>query len=299
MNSLSALILGFAPGIFWLWFIYTRDRYHREPRALVIRVFALGMASTLLVPLFELPLIYFTNIDVSILDDLSEGSIKDLAILAFVIVGPAEELSKFLIVRAIVFKSPYFNEMNDGFIYSAAAALGFASVENVTYAFQFGWEVMVFRGPISTLVHVILGGLWGYGLIRYKLKGRKALGFLLLMLIASAAFHGLFDFLLFTQADSGSRYWLLAYVLFIGGLAIYWWMMQKSQKTSVKASKVTLILKHCLHCNSYVNANSVFCTYCGNNLNSGQIPALICANCQSPILRNSRFCVNCGYELAK
>ena len=300
MNSIFALVLGFAPGIFWLWFIYTRNRYHREPRSLVIRVFALGMVSTILVPIFELPLLFFTKIHLSVLENISEGSIKDLAVLAFLIVGPAEELSKFLIIRAIVFKSPYFSETSDGFIYSAAAALGFASIENVTYAIQFGWPIMFFRGPISTLVHVVIGGLWGYGLIRYKLKGRKALGLLLILLASSAVFHGLFDFLLFTQAKSGSRYWLLAYALFAGGLVIYWWMLQRSQKTSAQSNKVTAILRHCLHCNSYVNSNSRFCPQCGANLlSAAEIPTLICANCQNPIARDSRYCANCGYQLMK
>lgn len=300
MNSLSTLVLGFAPGIFWLWFIYTRDRYHREPRALVIRVFIVGMASTILASIAEVALMLSLDIDLSILDNLSELSIKNMAVLSFVIVGPAEEISKFLIVRSIVFKSPYFNETNDGFIYSAAAALGFASIENVTYAFQFGSEVMFFRGPISTLVHVVLGGLWGYGLIKYKLKGGKALGLLLILLGAAALFHGLFDFLLFTQAGSGSRYWLLAYVLFIGGLAIYWWMLQRTQKTSLKSLRVTRMLRQCLRCNSYVNSNSRFCPQCGSHmLSEMRVPTLICSNCQSPVVKESKYCAICGYQLVK
>ncbi len=300
MNSLSALVLGFAPGIFWLWFLYTRDRYHREPRSLVTRVFALGMASTILVPILEIPLILLTQVDVSIINNLSEGSISELALLAFVIVGPAEELSKFFVVKSIVFKSPYFSETNDGYIYSAAAALGFASVENVTYAIQFGWQVMFFRGPISTLVHVMLGAFWGYGLVKYKRNGRKSLPLLWLMLALSAGIHGLFDFLLFTQATSESRYWLLAFVLFAIGLVIYWWTLQRSQKTSLKNLRIAPMLKHCVHCNSYVNLNSKFCSNCGSLIDSAtQIPALICANCQNQVAIDSKYCGNCGYQLIR
>lgn len=267
---------------------------------MVTRVFALGMAGTILVPIFEIPLILLTQVDVSIINDLSEGSIPELALLAFVIVGPAEELSKFLVVKAVVFKSPYFSETNDGYIYSAAAALGFASIENVTYAIQFGWPVIFFRGPISTLVHVMLGALWGYGLVKYKINGRKALPFLLIMLAVSAGLHGLFNFLLFTQAESGTRYWLLAYALFIGGLIVYWWTLQRSQRTSVKGSRVAKVLRQCLHCNSYVNANSRFCPSCGNHLDSGtQVPTLICANCQNQVSMDTRYCANCGYQLVK
>ncbi len=298
MNSLSALVLGFAPGIFWLWFLYTRDRYHREPRSLVTRVFTLGMASTILVPILEIPLILLTQVDVSIINDLSEGSISELALLAFVIVGPAEELAKFLVVKAIVFKSPYFSESNDGFIYSAAAALGFASVENVTYAIQFGPEVMLFRGPISTLVHVMLGALWGYGLVKYKTNGRKALPFLWFMLVLSAGLHGLFDFLLFTQATTGSRYWLLAFVMFGVGLAIYWWTLQKTQKVSLKNLRVATALRQCIHCNSYVGANSRFCPNCGNHLDS-DTQTLTCANCQNTVTPGSKYCGSCGYQLIK
>ena len=56
-----------------------------------------------------------------------------MAIGCFLVIGPCEELAKFLAVRLFVYRNKEFNEPLDGIIYAAAAALGFASLENVLY----------------------------------------------------------------------------------------------------------------------------------------------------------------------
>ena len=54
-------VIGLAPGIFWLWLIYRRDKYRPEPKGLVIRAFLLGIVAVIPVMLVEvllaLPLI--------------------------------------------------------------------------------------------------------------------------------------------------------------------------------------------------------------------------------------------------
>ena len=51
----------------------------------------------------------------------------------FLVIGPCEEIAKFLAVRLFVYRNHEFDEPLDGIIYAAAAALGFASLENVLY----------------------------------------------------------------------------------------------------------------------------------------------------------------------
>ena len=153
------LAIGIAPGIFWLW-MFTRNRRHRpRPARLLIFTFLAG-------GLVTAPA---AGIEWLFLRDESEdtlATISTLAIAMFAVVGPVEETLKFAAVRFGVFRSRYFEEPVDGLIYAAAAGLGFASVENVFYALQFGPEIMIVRGPISTLAHVVFASIWGLALSR-------------------------------------------------------------------------------------------------------------------------------------
>jgi RsiW-degrading membrane proteinase PrsW (M82 family) len=68
-----------------------------------------------------------------------------------VVVGPVEELCKFGAVRLGVYRSLYFDAPIHGLVYSVTASLGFASLENLFYVFQYGPEVMLLRDPLATL----------------------------------------------------------------------------------------------------------------------------------------------------
>lgn len=59
------------------------------------------------------------------------------------LVGPAEELGKFAVVRLIPYRSLYFDESKDGLVYGAASSLGFASLENLVYMLTIGPEVLI------------------------------------------------------------------------------------------------------------------------------------------------------------
>ncbi|MHC4816755.1 MAG: PrsW family intramembrane metalloprotease, partial [Planctomycetota bacterium] len=41
---LTWTLLASAPAFFWLWLFYRRDRWEPEPKAKVLKIFALGMA---------------------------------------------------------------------------------------------------------------------------------------------------------------------------------------------------------------------------------------------------------------
>src|SRR5581483_11796049 len=52
--EVALLVLGFAPGLFWLWHYYRKDAYQPEPRRLVLKLFVLGMLVTIPVGIAEL-----------------------------------------------------------------------------------------------------------------------------------------------------------------------------------------------------------------------------------------------------
>lgn len=193
MELLTLLVLAFAPGAFWLWVIYLGDRCKPEPKLLIIRTFFFGMFIALPVALIG-SLISPPDLD------LTEPLPFPTAVyVAFVVAGVVEELGKFLVVRLSIYRSRYFDEPVDGLVYGAAAALGFASLENVGYMLIFGWQVILLRGVFSTVAHVLFAGLWGYPLALYKTGRIKNVGIVWAGLIAAMIAHGLFNLLLFMQ----------------------------------------------------------------------------------------------------
>jgi RsiW-degrading membrane proteinase PrsW (M82 family) len=200
--GVAALVLPMLPGLVWLFIVYRTDRYEPEPKRVVLATFALGVLSTAPALLGELacdrvfPFLHT-------LDAADGGGAIDplqIAAACFFVIGPLEELVKFTAVRAFVYRSPEFNEPLDGIIYAAAAALGFASVENVFYVVDFtggslrlNWETLGVRAFLSLPGHVIFATTWGAALGRRKFDPRAPV---VSRLALASLLHGLYDFLL-------------------------------------------------------------------------------------------------------
>jgi RsiW-degrading membrane proteinase PrsW (M82 family) len=170
----TVLVLGVAPGAFWLWYFYRRDRVEPEPRRLVLRVFLYGGLSAIPAGLVEVPFAVIT------------GAPLAVAVIAAPVV---EELAKLAVVHWTMYRHREFDEPMDGIVYAAAAALGFATVENVLYVATASraaedsavWGhvagVAVARAVLSVPGHVLFSGMWGYalGVARFSgpAKGRR------------------------------------------------------------------------------------------------------------------------------
>lgn len=199
MAILAIIALSMAPGIFWLWFFYKRDRLEPEPRIFVILVFLLGMLSAVPAFVLELPFQGFT-------------------FLSLVIVAPVvEEVLKFLSVRFTIYMHDEFDEPMDGIVYGAAAALGFASAENPLYlintymsaggeaaaAFSVQvWgevgKVFVIRALLAVPGHALWSSMWGFALGRAKFMGKAKwpkVKIIFIGLSLAILFHGLHNFL--------------------------------------------------------------------------------------------------------
>ncbi|MBU1077046.1 MAG: PrsW family intramembrane metalloprotease [Spirochaetes bacterium] len=188
------LILGFAPGLFWLYYFYKKDKFEPEPKKLIIRAFLLGL---------------IIAVPVAIIESLLKGFVSPLRIISpylylmffyFFIVGPVEEYAKYIVVKKSIYNSKEFNEPMDGIIYCIAAGLGFASIENVGYMIEFGTKVIVLRAVTATLAHALFSGTAGYylGLAKFNKEKEKYLIFKGLLL--ASFFHGLYDFLLMQKS---------------------------------------------------------------------------------------------------
>lgn len=205
MRLLAWVLLGFAPGLFWLWFFRRKDDLEPEPPLVVLRVFALGALATVPVLLLRPGLSAWLP--------ATAGAGRDLAD-AFLVTAIPEEAAKLAALLAGVGFSREFDEPLDGVVYGVAAALGFASVENVLFllAATDPWLV-VQRAFTATLGHLAFTGVagWAIGQARFAhgLRTRFLLpvaGFALAVLL-----HGGYDFLLFREG--AVRYLALLLVL--------------------------------------------------------------------------------------
>jgi len=301
MELLGILALGFAPGLFWLYIAYRWDRYHPEPKSLVIRTFFMGMVAVIPVAVVEalliLPIV-IPNIQNYIADPtdmFTQLTTGQMAYTAFIVAGFTEEFFKFMVVRATVYRSPYFDDAIDGLVYASAAGLGFATLENVLYMAQYGWDIILLRGPISTLAHVLFSVLWGYPLALKKTGRKNATLWLWLGLIGSMAAHGLFDFVLFTE----TWYGLLAIPLFIGMVIVLNLMIRHSRRISSYKDKVAELQKICPQCGVKTAVYAAFCPGCGTQY-SGEPPAqLTCGKCGQPLPADAIYCTACGSRNVK
>jgi RsiW-degrading membrane proteinase PrsW (M82 family) len=217
VNIVILLLVAMAPCAFWLWIIYKWDKYKPEPKWLIIRTFFYGLLVAIPVALIETLL--YPNAAQAV------GSVSSSAYLAFIVAGVTEEAGKFIIVRQTVYSSPHFEEPADGLVYAAAAALGFASLENAIYIFAFGWQVILIRALFSNLAHVLFSAMWGYALGLSKL-GMLKKRYVWVGLGAAMLAHGAFDFLFFTQ----SVFTFLVIPMFLGLIVLFVFMMRYANR---------------------------------------------------------------------
>ncbi len=196
----AALIVPMIPGVIWLWIIYRTDWYEPEPKRLVLATFALGTIAIL--PAFGgerlagMVYPFLRYIEQAALTGVPAP--WPMAIGCFLVIGPCEELAKFAAVRLFVYRNKEFNEPLDGIIYASAAALGFASLENVLYVIDWHtghvqWGALGIRSLLALPGHVIFATTWGYALGRQKFDPAYRVW---PMVALAALLHGLYDFLL-------------------------------------------------------------------------------------------------------
>lgn len=170
----------------WLWAFYREDRHEREPIWMV--AIALGWGALAILPALWLEK-HLLPAGLS-----PEDSLAARALGMLLIVGPVEELCKFAGIRLHIWPRTQFNEPMDGIVYAAAAATGFAFVENLHFMADQP-SVILARGPAGTLAHILFAGFWGSALGWSKAcdspwRGR---GLVLFGLVWGSLSHGLFD----------------------------------------------------------------------------------------------------------
>lgn len=195
MHALSLLSLALAPGAAIILYIYLKDKHEREPLSLLLISFVFGAISTLVTMIISLP--------VNMLILTKEEDVVQQFFNAFFKVALIEEFSKFFFVRFILYNNKNFNEPFDGIVYAVMVSMGFATVENIIYVFQYGFSTGLLRMFTAVPAHAAFGIIMGYFLGKAKFTHRKGLYFSLIALLAPTLFHGSYDYFWFISFVPG------------------------------------------------------------------------------------------------
>ena len=145
------------------------------------------------------------------------------------LVGPLEELCKFLVFFVIVRKLKSIREPIDGILQAATVGLAFASVENVFYSLWYGPQVFWYRSIFSIAGHMVNASIWGLSFVLLTMAPGKSnrLPFrrMFIAILFAGFAHGLYNWLLLF--DTGYAL-LLDAILIISILSIYNYALKKS-----------------------------------------------------------------------
>lgn len=196
MLIFSILAAAIAPGVALLAYFYWKDRYDTEPLSMVLKMFLTGVLIVLPIMIVQRGLMIW----------LGDSPFA----FSFIISAGVEEFFKWFVLYHIIYNHTEFDEPYDGIVYATAVSLGFATLENVMYAFgepaTFG--TLLIRALLPVSGHALFGVFMGYFMGRAKFReGPKVRLFLWISFLFPLFWHGLYDFIM--QSVPRSWIWLI------------------------------------------------------------------------------------------
>jgi protease PrsW len=224
MTNVLLFILAVVPGLLLCYFIFSMDKYEKEPQRYLFICFLLGVMMTL-------PAIQMETIGQKFVDENSKDFFK-IFIFATFVIGFSEEILKFLALLLFAYPKKDFNEPMDGIVYSMMVGMGFATMENILYAHHYGFATVIARAFTSMPGHGIFAILMGYFVGKAKFTDSI---FQKIYLIGKGFFaallaHGVYDFLLLQEKYQTLM--MCATVLIVLGALYAVVLITKQQKVS-------------------------------------------------------------------
>ena len=191
------LALAIAPGLAICIYVFYRDVYDREPALNLVMSFIAGMAATLPAIVVEL-----------LTEGLRDQSVASVVFTSFILIALPEEFSKYLALRFYSFSRRSFDEPLDGIVYGIMVSMGFATLENIVYVFEYGMSTALMRISTAVPAHAAFGILMGYYLGKAKFDFLNRRKFLIQGLLAASLAHGCYDVCLFMTQNQ----WIHGYI---------------------------------------------------------------------------------------
>lgn len=200
-NLIGFLILIFPPFLY-AWILYLSAPYKSLTLKISFKFIVGGVFSVILLSFISFFFPYWNYY-----------YLTDPFIQSFWVVGPKEEISKFLIFL-ILCKGMNKEQLHHPITYMfylGMVGLGFSLIENIQYVAKYGFEVLIYRNFGAVFVHMICGLLLGYWLGMSKIKKHptqksissnylnskpklKSLLYIVIGLIFASIFHGLWNY---------------------------------------------------------------------------------------------------------
>ncbi len=201
------------PSLFLLAYFVHLDKARPEPRGEILRAFFLGVFSTLPAIILEFTAEIFLR--PWIISPLVYAMAE-----AFLVAALCEEGTKLFIVRSFIYKRADFDEVMDGIVYTVAAGLGFACMENLLYVASGGMTVALVRAFTAVPLHTICSVLLGYsiGMARFVPTASEEQSLMFRGLAAAVLMHGVYDFFLFAAPVLGGLSAFMVFPLLFAGI---------------------------------------------------------------------------------
>lgn len=264
------LAAAIAPALFLLHFVYVRDKYDREPLAAVLQVYFLSYLTVIPALVWQLAA-----------PQWEKYGLAGIAVSVWGVIALSEETCKYLALRWLAMRRPFFNEVYDGILYGVAASLGFATLENIMYVFSEGGGagVALLRAVLSVPGHALWGVMMGYYIGRAQFAPPEQKRGLMLTGWGLAVFwHGLYNFFAFgTDVVTGGT--AIVFALAVPAVIVINWvialrMIRAAQKQSVFKRPPPMV----------------------DPLGALNPAVRYCHSCGRPSLRANYFCQSCGYQ---
>lgn len=212
-------MLAIAPGVAISAYIIFKDEYNREPRKHLIISFLLGALSIIPAMLLELPITFTEQ------NSFFQSTLGN-ALKAYLMVALPEEACKYFMLKKYAYRQPEYDEPFDGIVYAVMVGMGFATVENIMYVYEYGVATGVVRMFLAVPAHATFAIIMGYFMGKAKFSQKKETYLLLAGLFWAVVFHGSYDFFLFlkdtqhTQSELSLLMLLGAIVSLITGIIL-------------------------------------------------------------------------------
>ncbi len=193
------LALAIAPGLAIAFFIYEKDKLDKEPLHLLVKTFFLGVLSVLLAVILQESGKFLYGFFSAL---TQWHPVKDFTTTFWfaLFVAFTEEWSKYLFLILFAYPKKEFNEPFDGITYGVMIAMGFATLENIFYVADGGFEVAMIRMFTAVPAHATFAVAMGYFVGLAKFKHQHVISvYQILGLLGATLLHAFYDFFFFVE----------------------------------------------------------------------------------------------------
>lgn len=287
MSLILTLIAAAVGGGIWLWVLRYYDKVEPESVRHLLQVGIIGGVSSVVVAAILNEIVrHQLGLGMDLFSPEATVALGRLLIFCL-FVGFIEEIAKATATVLTTRRMGDLDEPVDAMIYAMSVGLGFAVLENVIYARQFGTDVLLARFLWPVPAHMAYSALWGYGLAkaRFVYPERSVVRVMARPVIVAALIHAVANFLLFLRVPAAA--WVSLAVL--AGLVYLTHVRVKR----LVAESPFLEPGECPECRYFNSPNSTECASCGEPMgNTEMFGTCPCGLRRIP--RASEQCPACG-----